>query len=348
MEFNPGILMFNTKYKQEISDQQQRISLLEAQLTEAQQQAAEAHSNIASCKQELISQNAINTAINRSMAVIRFDPQGNILEANENFLNTMGYSQGDVLNKHHRIFCEPEFYQDNPNFWSQLAQGKFESGKFKRMHKDGHFVWLEATYNPIFNRSGKVEAVIKFASDITAAVNHAASFRNAAEMAGNTSEETSQIVSVGTQKLTETVSLTHEMTHQIEGAADHARSLSEQAKHIGTIVTTIHGIAEQTNLLALNAAIEAARAGEQGRGFAVVADEVRNLASRTSGSTKQIADVVSETQGIVSSMLSAIGTIQELARKASGSVGEADAIMKDIKSGADNVVEQISGLAEVG
>ena len=95
--------------------------------------------------------------------------------------------------------------------------------------------------------------------------------------------------------MTQTVDVMRGLEGSMQDAADGIQALDRQSKVIGAIIKTISDIAGQTNLLALNAAIEAARAGEQGRGFAVVADEVRQLASRTSSATEEIARWCSRT-----------------------------------------------------
>ena len=112
---------------------------------------------------------AIIEALNRSQAVISFTPQGNILNANSNFLDTMGYSLNEIKNKHHSMFVDPveAASREYKAFWSDLASGKFNEGEFKRVTKQGKKIWLQATYNPILNNNGDVVKVIKFASDIT-------------------------------------------------------------------------------------------------------------------------------------------------------------------------------------
>jgi methyl-accepting chemotaxis protein len=93
-----------------------------------------------------------------------------------------------------------------------------------------------------------------------------------------------------------TVLSIRDLAEEIQASAEVVKALNESSNEIGVVLTVIKGIAEQTNLLALNAAIEAARAGEQGRGFAVVADEVRTLAGRTQDSTEEIQRMIEKLQ----------------------------------------------------
>ncbi len=92
-------------------------------------------------------------AISRAQAVIEFDLSGTILDANSNFLNTVGYELSEVIGQHHKMFVEDEEARSAAyrNFWQALARGEFESGEFKRVGKGGKEVWLQATYNPIFD-----------------------------------------------------------------------------------------------------------------------------------------------------------------------------------------------------
>ena len=110
-------------------------------------------------------------AIHRAQAVVEFDLEGKVLEANSNFLAVMGYSLAEVQGKHHRMFCDPEYTATDAytDFWEKLRTGSFESGEYKRLAKGGREVWIQATYNPILDDTGKPLKVVKFASDVTAA-----------------------------------------------------------------------------------------------------------------------------------------------------------------------------------
>ena len=108
-------------------------------------------------------------AINKSQAVIEFDLDGTIVKANDNFLSTLGFELDEIVGQHHRMFVD-ESYAASPEyeqFWAELREGKFASGEFKRVGKGGREVWIQATYNPIFDLGGKLSKVVKYATDVT-------------------------------------------------------------------------------------------------------------------------------------------------------------------------------------
>ncbi|PVY57537.1 MULTISPECIES: PAS domain-containing methyl-accepting chemotaxis protein [unclassified Simplicispira] len=115
-------------------------------------------------------------AINRVQAVIEFDLVGHVLEANTNFLEAFGYGLDEVLGQHHRMFCQPGFANSSEyaNLWERLGRGEFIAGRFRRLSKDGQEIWLQASYNPILDVTGKPYKVVKFAVDITNDMNTAA------------------------------------------------------------------------------------------------------------------------------------------------------------------------------
>ncbi len=287
------------------------------------------------------------TALVRSTAVIEFDLGGHVLTANDRFLGGMGYSLAQIQGKHHRMFCEPEEYNSTEyqDFWKRLNAGEFVAARFKRVDSHGRVVWLEATYNPVMDATDRLYKVVKFATVITDQVNQEQAVAEAANIAYSTSLQTDNSAQRGTTVVTQAVDVMRDLAKHMQQAGEGIEALNAQSQVIGSIVKTISGIAEQTNLLALNAAIEAARAGEQGRGFAVVADEVRQLASRTSKATEEIVGVVRQNQDMARDAVSLMTEGRLQAEQGLALAAEAGTVIVEIQDGAQKVVSAVGQFA---
>lgn len=151
-------------------------------------------------------------------------------------------------------------------------------------------------------QSDEIQQAASAVTEMTAAVEEVAQNATTTSESSNSSAKAAQ---EGRNKVVETVSSIRQMTKEIATTSSLIEGLADKAEEIGKVMDVILGISEQTNLLALNAAIEAARAGEAGRGFAVVADEVRALAHRTQASSKEIEGIINSIQdGTKSAVLS--------------------------------------------
>ncbi|WP_373568481.1 MULTISPECIES: methyl-accepting chemotaxis protein [unclassified Pseudomonas] len=192
---------------------------------------------------------------------------------------------------------------------------------------------------------GKLYKVVKFATVITDQVAREEDVSQAASIAFDISQRTDVTARRGAEVVQNTVHTMRRISEEMQSASAGIEALGKQSLLISSIVQTIGGIAQQTNLLALNAAIEAARAGEQGRGFAVVADEVRQLAGRTSAATEEIVSVVQQNQSLTDEAVRGMANSRGQAEQGLALANEAGSVIVEIQDGAQQVVNAVGRFA---
>ncbi len=227
------------------------------------------------------------------------------------------------------------------------------------------------TVDGVLKQQAETSQVATAMNEMTASVQEVArTASNAADAARNADNEAKS----GKQVVMETMEAIDSLANEVEKAAQQLSSLEADIGNIGAIVDVIRGITEQTNLLALNAAIEAARAGEHGRGFAVVADEVRTLAARTQSSTHEIEEMVERLQqgaqvavkvmnesrerartsvekassagAALDTITAMISTMDEMSAQISSAANEQSAVAEDINRGIVNISQVAEHTAE--
>ena len=165
------------------------------------------------------------------------------------------------------------------------------------------------------------------------------------EQASGSAQHTRRIAEDSSRDSQRTTASIQQLNQRLTDTANALEQVSQQGQQIQSVVDTIRGIAEQTNLLALNAAIEAARAGEQGRGFAVVADEVRSLSQRTQASTAQIAGTVDSLRATVSQAVSLMGAACDQALTDAESVTGLGTRLGEIAGAVQHVTDTLAQIA---
>lgn len=195
----------------------------------------------------------------------------------------------------------------------------------------------EASSRGMVAQNDEVNQAATAVTEMSAAVDEVA--RNA-ESASEESKRTQGFTETGLERVSQTLKSIQRLSGNVEQTSEQIQGLSDRAQNISKVVEVIRGIAEQTNLLALNAAIEAARAGEQGRGFAVVADEVRALAHRTQMSTQEIEQMIAAIQTDSEHAVQAMSTSRDLANQSLDIAQEASSSLDQIASAITHINER--------
>jgi methyl-accepting chemotaxis protein len=386
---------------------------------------------------------AILASLNGMQAVICFDTDGTVADANENFLRTLGYRREEVVGQHHRMFVAPD-YAASPEyrqFWEDLRAGKAFDGEFCRKAKTGADVWIEASYSPLRDKTGAICGIVKFAIDVTEKKKTVIALcaglkaqntgdltarlpvpsggelvevvkdfnasmtsleglvtelsesgdeisRSARDLSGGAGR-LSRMSQVQAAAIEEAAAALEELKHSVasnlaladdsrqqslraaqaategaqvaRGAVDLIVQLEKTSRSMSSATETISGIAFQTNMLALNAGIEAARAGDSGRGFAVIANEIRSLAQKASQSSQEIsaliersnelvrlcADVVRDSHERMAEMeRTSTGVARGISEVAEASSAQARAI-EEVSTAANEISSQISTSAQL-
>ena len=263
-------------------------------------------------------------AISKSQAVIEFDLDGVILDANSNFLSALGYTLDEVKGKHHSIFVEPAF-KNSPEyaaFWEQLRKGVYASGEYKRISKLGNAVYIQASYNPILDQNGNPFRVVKYATDIT----------------GRTVAVDS--IKAVMSKLTE-----GDLLHNIEEPLDGdfkvlGESINQFVDELRDTIIKIHDAVETidtaSNEIATGNADLSSRTEQQASSLEETASAMEELtgtvklnaenADQAKGLASQASDVASEGGKVIEQVVHTMGEINDSAQRISDIIGVIDGI----------------------
>ena len=288
------------------------------------------------------------------MAVIEFDLDGKVQEANENFLNAMGYSIDEIRGQHHRMFVDKAYAEsaDYRAFWEKLGRGEYDAGQYKRIGKGGKEVWLQASYNPILDDDGKPIKVVKYATDITAqvraseALQHAVQETQTVVKAAEASDLTQRIPMEG--KSGEIATLCAGVNGLIDTMATVVKRIKAAAREVSNasaeIAASTTDLSQRTEEQA--ASLEQTSASMEEMSATVKKNaENATLANQSASETSEVADRGGQ---VVAKAVEAMARIEESSGKISDIIGVIDEIARQTNLLALNAAVEAARAGDAG
>jgi methyl-accepting chemotaxis protein len=226
-------------------------------------------------------------AIGKSQAVIEFHMDGTIVTANENFLGAMGYLLDEIQGRHHRIFVDPA-EQDSAayaEFWASLNRGEYQSGEFRRIGKGGKEVWIQASYNPILDLSGKPFKVIEFARDTS----RQAKLRSGMTELLGTIGETAMAMTSSAEQLT---AVSQQLTNNAADTAQQANTASATSEEVSANVNVVAASSEEMMASIREISKSATEAARVAKSAVMIAETTTGTIHQLGSSSSEIGKVI--------------------------------------------------------